>query len=699
MPSLSDNIQYVPGVGPKRAELLNKYLDVHTVEDLLYYFPYRYIDRSKIYTTNELNEGLPYVQIKGKITEYKILGEGKSKRLSAILTDNYGSIELIWFNGIQWIQKRFPLFSDIIVLGKPVLFNRSFNITHPEIEFLWQYEQSLKKGGLQPQYSIPEKLKQHQISSKTISTIIENIFKHYNSAIYEILPEKILERQNLLPLNEALFNIHFPKNTEILTKAQYRLKFEELFYSQLNILSLKKHRYNNIQGFILKKENDHLTKLLFQQLPFKLTQAQIRVLSEIRKDVTSGKQMNRLLQGDVGSGKTIVALFTMLMAIDNKYQACMMAPTEILAQQHYATICDLCKNLPIRIKLLTGSTKPSERKSILEGLNNGNVNILIGTHALIEDTVQFKQLGMVIIDEQHRFGVAQRAKLWQKSVNEPHVLVMTATPIPRTLAMTIYGDLDVSIIDEMPPGRKPVKTIHLTDNKRLTLFKFLKEQIKVGRQIYVVFPLIKESENFDYKDLEDGYESYSREFPPPDYFITILHGQMKPQEKEISMKHFIEGKAQIMIATTVIEVGVNVPNASVMVIESAERFGLSQLHQLRGRVGRGNEQSYCILMTKTDLSKEAYQRISIMCESNDGFYIAEKDLEIRGPGDIEGTQQSGMPFDFKIASISKDEKILTIARNEANTLLDEDPSLSRYSNLLNKLKKIKKEKIDWSKIS
>lgn len=699
MPSLTDNIQYVPGVGPKRAELFNKHLDVYIVEDLLYYFPYRYIDRSKIYTTNELNEELPYVQIKGKITEYKILGEGKSKRLSAILTDNYGSIELIWFNGIQWIQKRFPLFSDVIVLGKPVLFNRSFNITHPEIEFLWQYEQSLKKGGLQPQYSIPEKLKQHQISSKTISTIIENIFKHYYSVIYETLPEKILERQNLLPLNEALFNIHFPKNTEILTKAQYRLKFEELFYTQLNILSLKKHRYNNIQGFILKKENDYFTKLLFQQLPFKLTQAQIKVLSEIRKDVTSGKQMNRLLQGDVGSGKTIVALFTMLMAIDNKYQACMMAPTEILAQQHYATICDLCKNLPIRIELLTGSTKQSERKSILEGLNNGNVNILIGTHALIEDTVQFKQLGMVIIDEQHRFGVAQRAKLWQKSVNEPHVLVMTATPIPRTLAMTIYGDLDVSIIDELPPGRKPVKTIHLTDNKRSTLFKFLKEQIRLGRQIYVVFPLIKESENFDYKDLEDGYESYSREFPPPDYFIAVLHGQMKPQEKEISMKYFVEGKAHIMIATTVIEVGVNVPNASVMVIESAERFGLSQLHQLRGRVGRGNEQSYCILMTKTDLSKEAYQRISIMCESNDGFYIAEKDLEIRGPGDIEGTQQSGMPFDFKIASISKDEKILTIARNEANTLLDEDPSLSRYPNLLNKLKKIKKEKIDWSKIS
>ncbi|MGQ9847982.1 MAG: ATP-dependent DNA helicase RecG [Bacteroidales bacterium] len=698
MLSISDNIQFVQGVGPKKAELFAKYLNITTVEDMLYFFPYKYVDRSKFFTISELNEEMQYVQLKGKITEYKIIGEGKAKRLVATFTDNTGSIELIWFNAFQWIQKSVPLFTNIVILGKPTIFNRNFNITHPEIELWTNYEQNINKG-LQPYYSIPEKLKKHQINSKTILKIQQTILKNYYSSINDPLPNHIIVKNKLLSLRESLLKIHFPNNLEELKQAQYRLKFEELFYIQLNILSLKKNRNNNIRGFVFYKEKDYYTKLLYHKLPFSLTNAQIKVLNEIRKDVTSKKQMNRLIQGDVGSGKTVVALIAMLMAVDNNYQACLMAPTEILAQQHYATLKELCKELPLRIELLTGSTKPSKRKTIYQGLLNQEIHILIGTHALIEDTVKFKNLGLVVIDEQHRFGVAQRAKLWQKNTTEPHVLVMTATPIPRTLAMTIYGDLDVSVIDQLPPGRKPIKTIHLTENKRLILFNFLREQIKLGRQVYVVFPLIKESENFNYKDLEDGYESYSREFPPPQYFITVVHGQMKPREKEIAMNYFVQGKAQIMIATTVVEVGVNVPNASVMVIESAERFGLSQLHQLRGRVGRGNNQSYCILMTKHELSKEAHQRISIMCESNDGFYIAEKDLELRGPGDIEGTQQSGMPFELKIASLSSDESILSLARQEAQELLNQHDDLSIYPQLQNKLKKLKIEKIDWSKIS
>jgi len=698
MASINDNIQFVSGVGPKRAELFAKHLNIFTVEDMLYFFPYKYIDRSKFYTVTELNEELPNVQLKGKIIDYKIVGDGKAKRLVGTFADNTGTIELIWFNSFQWIQKVVPLNTNIVILGKPTLFNRSINITHPDIELWINFEQNINKG-LQPYYSIPEKLKKHQINSKNILKIQQSIIKQYYSLIQDPLPIDIINKNNLLHLQDALQQIHFPRNYETLKKAQYRLKYEELFYIQLNILSLKKYRQNNINGFIFSKEKDYYTKILYHQLPFKLTQAQIKVLNDIRKDVTSGKQMNRLIQGDVGSGKTVVALLAMLMAVDNGYQACLMAPTEILAQQHFITLKELCKNLPIRIELLTGSSKNSERKAIHSGLLNGEVHIILGTHALIENTVQFKNLGLVIIDEQHRFGVAQRAKLWQKNTNEPHVLVMTATPIPRTLAMTVYGDLDVSIIDELPPGRKPIKTIHLTDSKRLTLFKFLKEQIALGRQIYVVFPLIKESENFDYKDLEDGYDSYSREFPPPQYFIAVVHGQMKPQDKELSMKYFVEGKAQIMIATTVIEVGVNVPNASVMVIESAERFGLSQLHQLRGRVGRGNEQSYCILMTKQELSKEARQRIAIMVESNDGFYIAEKDLELRGPGDIEGTQQSGMPFELKIASLTFDEPIMNLARSDAQHLLNNTNFLTEFPLLANKLKKLKNEKIDWSKIS
>lgn len=698
MANISDNIQFIPGVGPKKAELFAKHLQIYTVEDMLYFFPYKHLDRSKFYTISELNEEMPYIQLKGKILDYKMVGEGRGKRLTATFADITGTIELVWFNAFQWIQKSVPTNANIVIMGKPSLYNRIFTITHPEIELLSTFEQNLYKG-LQPQYSIPEKLKQHQISSKVIIKIQQYILKNYYQSIPDPLPDEIIKRNKLLSLKDALYQIHFPNNPEELNKARYRLKFDELFYIQLNILNLKKFRQKNISGFIFHKEKDYYTKLLFHKLPFSLTKAQIKVLGEIRKDVVSGEQMNRLIQGDVGSGKTVVALLAMLMGIDNGFQACLMAPTEILAQQHYVTLTELCKDLPIRIELLTGSTKTSERKIIHEGLLSGEIHILLGTHALIEDIVQFKNLGLVVIDEQHRFGVAQRAKLWQKNTSEPHILVMTATPIPRTLAMTVYGDLDVSVIDELPPGRKPIKTVHLTDAQRLTLFKFLKDQIQLGRQVYVVFPLIKESENFDYKDLEDGYESYSRDFPSPNYYIAVVHGKMKPHEKEISMNFFVSGKAQIMIATTVIEVGVNVPNASVMVIESAERFGLSQLHQLRGRVGRSSYQSFCILMTKHQLSKDAHQRINIMCESNDGFYIAEKDMELRGPGDIDGTQQSGMPFELKIASITSDEPIMIVARNEAQQILNNSSNLNNYPNLINKLKKLKNEKIDWSKIS
>ncbi len=698
MPSLSDNIQYVPGVGPKRAELFIKYMQIDTVEDMLYFFPFKYIDRSVFTNVNDISDETAYVQLKGRIIDYQLTGEKRGKRLIGRFADHTGIIELVWFNGYNWIPKNIPLNVPMVVLGKPTFFNGIVNIAHPEIELWSVYEASMVKG-LQPQYSIPEKVKQHQINSKTIRKIEQSILKIYGNSIAEPLPDEIIQRNKLMSLKDSLFQIHFPESKDMVKKAEYRLKFEELFYIEINILTLQLYRKKNIDGYLLLREKDKCTKLLYKQLPFRLTKAQIRVLSEIRKDVTSGKQMNRLIQGDVGSGKTIVALIAMLMAVDNGFQACLMAPTEILANQHYASLTQLCKNLSVEISLLTGSTKTRERKIIHEKLQNGRINILVGTHALIEDTVQFSNLGMVVIDEQHRFGVAQRAKLWQKNKQEPHILVMTATPIPRTLAMTVYGDLDVSVIDELPPGRIPIKTIHLSDSKRLTLFRFLKKQISEKHQVYVVFPLIKESDNFNYKDLEDGYESYSREFPPPDYLISVVHGQMKPQEKEISMSYFIKGKAQIMIATTVIEVGVDIPNASVMVLESAERFGLSQLHQLRGRVGRGSEQSYCILMTPAQISKEARQRIAIMCESNDGFYIAEMDMKLRGPGDIEGTQQSGMPFELKIANLVTDEPILSLAHQEAETILKNDASLKTYPTLLVKLKKLTSQNIDWSKIS
>ena len=700
MSSLNDSIQFIQGVGPKRAEILTSELNISTIEDMLYYFPFKYIDRTKFYKISELNADLPYIQIRGKILEFNVVGIGKSKRLTARFYDETGGIELVWFKGLTWITKSYKTNVEYVIFGKPNLFNSNINISHPEIEEANIFDKSLVTS-LQPQYSISEKLKSQFITSKTFRIIQENIFKNYFSLINETIPDYLIEKLKLISLKEALFQAHFPQSPEKLKNARFRLKFEELFYIQLNLLKQKLIRKEKSKCFIFKKEKDNFTKLLFKQLPFKLTNAQIRVLGEIRTDFVSGKQMNRLLQGDVGSGKTLVALLSMLMAVDNGYQACIMAPTEILANQHYNTSIKFCKDLNITIRILTGSTKKSERKELHAKLQNNEVNILIGTHALIEDEVKFSNLGLVIIDEQHRFGVAQRARLWQKNVIEPHILVMTATPIPRTLAMTVYGDLDISVIDELPPGRKQIKTIHLFDNKRLALFGFLKKEIAAGRQVYVVFPLIKESEKLDYKDLEDGYEGYSRDFQMPEYLISVVHGKMKSAEKKIAMKIFITGKAQILISTTVIEVGVDVPNASVMVIESAERFGLSQLHQLRGRVGRGAEQSYCILMSGNKLSNEGQKRLQIMVETINGFEIADKDLELRGPGDIEGTQQSGLPFELKIADLGTDGRILQIAKYEAEKILKNDSQLQLSQNqiLVYQLNKKNKNNINWSKIS
>ena len=700
MSSLNDSIQFIQGVGPKRAEILTSELNISTIEDMLYYFPFKYIDRTKFYKISELNADLPYIQIRGKILEFNVVGIGKSKRLTARFYDETGGIELVWFKGLTWITKSYKTNVEYVIFGKPNLFNSNINISHPEIEEANIFDKSLVTS-LQPQYSISEKLKSQFITSKTFRIIQENIFKNYFSLINETIPDYLIEKLKLISLKEALFQAHFPQSPEKLKNARFRLKFEELFYIQLNLLKQKLIRKEKSKCFIFKKEKDNFTKLLFKQLPFKLTNAQIRVLGEIRTDFVSGKQMNRLLQGDVGSGKTLVALLSMLMAVDNGYQACIMAPTEILANQHYNTSIKFCKDLNITIRILTGSTKKSERKELHAKLQNNEVNILIGTHALIEDEVKFSNLGLVIIDEQHRFGVAQRARLWQKNVIEPHILVMTATPIPRTLAMTVYGDLDISVIDELPPGRKQIKTIHLFDNKRLALFGFLKKEIAAGRQVYVVFPLIKESEKLDYKDLEDGYEGYSRDFQMPEYLISVVHGKMKSAEKKIAMKIFITGKAQILISTTVIEVGVDVPNASVMVIESAERFGLSQLHQLRGRVGRGAEQSYCILMSGNKLSNEGQKRLQIMVETINGFEIADKDLELRGPGDIEGTQQSGLPFELKIADLGTDGRILQTAKYEAEKILKNDSQLQLSQNqiLVYQLNKKNKKNINWSRIS
>jgi ATP-dependent DNA helicase RecG len=697
---LDTSITYLPGVGPKRAELLMKELDINTFRDLLYYFPYKYIDRTKFYKIAELDPDLPYVQIKGVIKGYSTEGYGAGKRLVADFQDETGTIKLVWFRGTKWITGSYSPGVEFIVFGKPGVFNGIINIIHPEIEAVNTSSGRLVSA-LQAQYSTTENLKNHFITSKTISKLVGNLLKQINFHIPETLPAYLVTRYNLMDLHEALYKIHFPATSGEIEKSRYRLKFEELFYIQLNLLRYKTTRNRKFRGFVFSNVGESFNSFYYNNLPFSLTDAQKRVMKEIRKDLGSEKQMNRLLQGDVGSGKTLVALMSMLIAIDNGYQTCLMAPTEILAGQHYNTISKMVTGINVRVSLLTGSSKKSLRKTIEESLRDGTLNILIGTHALIEENVQFCNLGLVIIDEQHRFGVAQRARLWEKNLNPPHVLVMTATPIPRTLAMTLYGDLDVSVINELPPGRIPVKTMHFTDSERNKVFGFLRSQIAEGRQIYVVYPLIKESEKMDYKDLEDGWDTFTRVFPAPKYCISVVHGKMTPKDKEISMKLFKDGHANILIATTVIEVGVDIPNASVMVIESAERFGLSQLHQLRGRVGRGADQSYCILMSSDNISKEAAKRIEIMIMTNDGFEIAETDLQLRGPGDIEGTLQSGIPFDLKIANLGKDGQIIEYVRNVAENILTKDPLLDHSENHILKveLKRLFSLKQSWSNIS
>ena len=691
------DIKFLPGVGPKKAELLNKELKIFSFEDLLYYFPYKYIDRSRTYKIKEIDGNMPYIQLRGEILNFETQGEGKGRRLIARFSDGTGIIELVWFKGIKFIIEKYKPGVEYTLFGKPTLCGSKLNIAHPEIDPIDDIID--KAPGLQAYYSTTEKMKSHFLNSKAIQKIMYNLWKSINGPLPETLPAQVIARSQVIYLTEAIQNIHFPQSPDLLRRAQFRLKFEELFYLQLNILRFTRQRQKKLGGFRFDHIGDYFNNFYHQCLPFELTNAQKRVLREIRADVGSGKQMNRLLQGDVGSGKTLVALMSMLMAVDNGFQACLMAPTEILASQHYESISELVAPIGIHVELLTGSTRKRERERIHEGLLTGDVNLIIGTHALIEDTVLFSNLGLVVIDEQHRFGVEQRARLWKKNSRPPHILVMTATPIPRTLAMTVYGDLDVSVIDELPPGRKPIQTIHQYDNKRGALYASIRKQIKMGRQIYIVYPLIQESERSDLKNLEDGFKHIQEVFP--EFKVCMVHGKMKPAEKDAEMQKFVSGEAHIMVATTVIEVGVNVPNASVMIIENAERFGLSQLHQLRGRVGRGADQSYCILMTSHKLSQETRKRLEIMVRTNDGFEISEADLQLRGPGDMEGTQQSGIAFDLKIANIAKDGQILQLARDIANEILDKDPELSLTENyVLNRqLQKIFKKKINWSLIS
>ena len=698
MDFLNQDIKFLTGVGPKKAEILNKELSIYTVEDLLRHYPYRYVDRSRFYKLREITEDMPFIQVKGKILRFEKIGEGKGQRLSAMFTDGEQAIELVWFKGIRFVTEKYKTGVEYVIFGKPSLFNGRYNIVHPEMETPAQLPPP-EMLGLQPYYNTTEKMKNHFLNSKGIQKIILPVVKQIQGGIPETLPAFILQRFGLLNLTESITNIHFPKNAEWLSRARQRLKFEELFYIQLNILHQTKWREQHFEGFIFSRIGHYFNTFYNNYLPFELTGAQKKVIREIRADVASGHQMNRLLQGDVGSGKTLVALMTMLIAIDNGFQACIMAPTEILATQHYATITGMLDGMDVQVSLLTGSTKQKDRTGIHQKLQNGEMQIIIGTHALIEDTVQFKNLGLVIIDEQHRFGVAQRSKLWGKNRQPPHILVMTATPIPRTLAMTMYGDLSVSVIDELPPGRKPIQTYHYYETKRNALLSFITKQVLAGRQIYVVYPLIKESEYVDMRNLEEGY-TYLCEMLPQ-FTISMVHGQMKPAEKDAQMQKFISGETQLMVATTVIEVGVNVPNASVMIIESAQRFGLSQLHQLRGRVGRGADQSYCILLTGVKLTSDSRKRMEIMTRTNDGFEISEADLQLRGPGDLEGTQQSGLPFELKIANLAQDGQMLQIARNTASDILEKDPTLSASENkiFISQLKKMKTNAVNWGAIS
>ena len=694
---LDQDIQFLPSVGPKTKEILSKELGIRSYGDLLEYYPYKYVDRSKIFHISELTSDMPFVQLKGKILSYEEVDIGKrNKMLVAHFSDGYGVVDLVWFRSAQYIIKSYKVGTEYIVFGKPSAYNGRFQLAHPDIDDASKLQ--ISEMGMQPFYGLTENMKKRGYTSRSIERITRNLVSIL-PPLPETLPDFIVNRLHLVSRDAALRMIHYPHSHQEMQKAQVRLKFEELFYVQLNILRYASDQRRKYRGYIFNRIGDIFNGFYAHHLPFELTGAQKRVMHEIRADMCSGRQMNRLLQGDVGSGKTLVALMTMLIALDNGHQACLMAPTEILAEQHLQTIRDFLQGMDIRVELLTGIVKGKKRKEILDGLATGDIQILIGTHAVIEDPVAFHRLGVAVIDEQHRFGVAQRAKLWAKSENPPHVLVMTATPIPRTLAMTIYGDLDVSVIDELPPGRKPIQTLHKFDNQLTSLYQSIRRQINLGRQVYIVFPLIKESEKMDLKNLEEGYETLKQAFP--EFRLSKIHGRMKSAEKEAEMEQFVKGETQILVATTVIEVGVNVPNASVMVILDAQRFGLSQLHQLRGRVGRGCDQSYCILVTGYKLSEETRKRIDIMCDTNDGFRIAEADLKLRGPGDLEGTQQSGMAFDLKIANIARDGQLVQLARTEAQAIIDADPQCEHPQNSLlwNRLRELKKTHINWAAIS
>ena len=694
---LDQDIMYLPGVGPKKKEILSKELGICSYGDLLEYYPYKYVDRTKVFHISELTSEMPFVQIKGRILSFEEFDTGKrNKRVVAHFSDGFGVVDLVWFRGAQYIYKTYKTDTEYIVFGKPSVYGGRFQFAHPDIDDA--HTQQLSDMGMQPYYSTTEKMKKMGLTSRAIEKIAKTLIEKIPE-LPETLPDFITKRLHLASRDEAFRHIHYPHSHQELQKAQVRLKFEELFYVQLNILRYASDQRRKYRGYVFSRVGEIFNSFYKNNLPFSLTEAQKRVMHEIRADMCSGRQMNRLLQGDVGSGKTLVALMTMLIALDNGFQACMMAPTEILAEQHVQTIREFLKGMDIRVELLTGIVKGKKRQAILDALACGEVQILVGTHAIIEETVQFAHLGIAVIDEQHRFGVEQRAKLWNKSQNPPHVLVMTATPIPRTLAMTIYGDLDVSVIDELPPGRKPIQTLHKFDTQLTTLYQSIRRQIELGRQVYIVFPLIKESEKSDLKNLEEGFETLKEAFP--DYRLSKVHGKMKPVEKEEEMEKFVKGETQILVATTVIEVGVNVPNASVMVILDAQRFGLSQLHQLRGRVGRGCDQSYCILVTNYKLSEDTRKRIDIMCDTNDGFRIAEADLKLRGPGDLEGTQQSGIAFDLKIANIARDGQLVQLARQEAQAIIEADPlcQLPLYAPLWSRLQELKKTNINWGAIS
>lgn len=696
---LDQDIMYLPGVGPKRKSILSKELNINSYNDLLEYYPYKYVDRSRIYSIRELSADMPFVQIKGKILSYDEYDMGgKKKRVVGHFSDGTGVCDLVWFHGTRYVYQNFKVNKEYIVFGRPTVYGGLYEFAHPDIDDAGKME--LSEMGMQPYYITTEKMKKAGLTSRTVEKMTKTLLEKLGQTLLpETLPDFLTARLHLISRNQAFRWIHYPKTADEMQHARVRLKFEELFYVQLNILRYTADRRRRYRGYIFAHVGKAFNDFYTQHLPFPLTKAQKRVIKEIRADMNSGRQMNRLLQGDVGSGKTLVALMSMLIALDNGYQTCIMAPTEILAEQHLQTIRSFLEGMNIRVELLTGIVKGKKRQKILEDLALGKINILVGTHAVIEDPVHFANLGFAVIDEQHRFGVAQRARLWEKSNNPPHILVMTATPIPRTLAMTIYGDLDVSIIDELPPGRKPVMTIHKYDTQMASLYNGIRQQILQGRQIYIVFPLIKESEKSDLKNLEEGFENLKEVFP--EFHLSKVHGKMKPADKEKEMQKFVKGETQILVATTVIEVGVNVPNASVMVILDAQRFGLSQLHQLRGRVGRGADQSYCILVTNYKLSEETRKRIDIMCESNDGFQIAEADLKFRGPGDLEGTQQSGIAFDLKIADIARDGQIVQMAREEAQKIIDDDPTCQKdeYSILWNRLKELRKVNINWSSIS